>query len=145
MSRKSLLMAAAAVLSLAAVSSANGAIADNRFESAPIMRELGSDVAPIVRGVNVDESVAHDFTVRGGDDSHIVQAGFWSSVKKATKAVGGTVKNIGTGVKNAVTRGVKKVVTAVGRRVVNAPGIRHAKKIAQKVGTKIGKKIAKAL
>ncbi len=175
MSRKSLLMVAAAVLSVTALSSASGAVARNSSDVAPIAREIGTNAAPAVLGVRGEAIGAEDIIVRAdeGSDQHIVQTGIWSSVKKAAKAVGSTVKKAAGTVKKAAGT-VKNGVTGLGKKVMDAgakagsklPGLVKkavtttvknltppivkkvagaAKKAAQKIMTPVGKKIAKVL
>ncbi len=128
MSRKSLLMVAAAVLSVTALSSAGGAITRNSSDVAPIVRELGTNAAPAVFGVRGEAIGAEDITVRAdeGSDQHIVQTGLWSSVKKAAKEVGSTVKKAASTVKKAagtvkkVAGTVKNGVAGLGKKVMDA-------------------------
>ena len=164
MSPKSLLMLAAAVLAVTTLSSASGAVVRGSSDVVPMARELGTSAAPVVLSLRGETIGVEDITLRADDgtDQHIVQTGIWSSVKKAAKAAGGTVKKAAGAVKTAggkvidagikvgsklpsyakkaVTTTVKNLTPPVVKKVLSA-----AKKAAQKVMTPVGKKIAKVI
>jgi hypothetical protein len=138
MSRNGLIVAVAA-LALAAVSPGGALAAEFRPDSALLAHEAGSAPASIARDLRLDRDLLpRDLGLRGAEsaESHIVEAGVWSSLKNSMKYLPRTLatgaKAIGGKIKDAVTRpgktaagiwnGVKSTAKSVGRAMKTLPG-----------------------
>ena len=133
-----------AALALSAVVSTDGAVADMRTESAPLLREISGGAG---RAAWLDNAIAETFIARPAqrDGAHIAPAGIWSGIKSAAKAVAGGVKKAGHAANRAVIKAGSKLTDKMRRaielkeRVTNAVKkavIGAARKLAKKIKSK---------
>ncbi len=124
---KKLLMAALTVFTVTAISAGGTAANSTTPDSNPIARDHRS--APIAQDLRPGaEHLPGAFGSESieSPDNHVVNAGFWSSVKNAAKKVGGAVKKAA----KVATKGTSKVLGSVAKVPLDA---------ARKVGKVIAK------